>query len=223
MRELSIFADEAGQQDMSDGYYLLTLVVHDQSDPIGLHIEEYERQLRVGGLPDIPLHMVCLLHGRGDYEGLDPYTRKGLLSRFNAFVRGLPISYHTFSYSSYDVGGVRDLSARMRRDLVNFVYERFESFQSFDHVVVFYDEGQQAVTRALHEAFDFMLGDGTVEYRKLRYQDRRLSQVADYLSSIELAAMRYAAGTDSSTYRKFYGLKGDLRRNYLKQVRRKLI
>ena len=28
MRELSIFVDEAGQQDMSDGYYLLTLVAH---------------------------------------------------------------------------------------------------------------------------------------------------------------------------------------------------
>ena len=42
MRELSIFVDEAGQQDMSDGYYLLTLVLHDQSAPIGEHIEEYE-------------------------------------------------------------------------------------------------------------------------------------------------------------------------------------
>lgn len=43
----------------------------------------------------------------------------------------------------------------------------------------FVDEGQQAVTKALHEAFDFMLGDGSVEYRRLCYQDRRLSQVAD--------------------------------------------
>lgn len=223
MRELSIFADEAGQQDMSDGYYLLTLVVHDQSVAIDAHIKEYERQLRVGNLPDIPLHMVYLLHGHGDYEGLDSHTRKGLLSRFNAFVRRLPISYHTFSYSSYDVSGMRELSIRMRRDLANFVYERFESFQPFDRVVVFYDEGQQAVTRALHEAFDYMLGEGFVEYKKLRYQDRRLSQVADYLSSVELAAIRYAAGTESETYRKFFGLKGNLRRNYLKQIRRKLI
>lgn len=223
MRELSIFADEAGQQDMSDGYYLLTLVVHDQSEPIGEHIDEYERQLRAGGLPDIPLHMVCLLHGHGDYEGLDSHTRKGLLSRFNAFVRRLPIAYRTFSYSSYDVSGVKALSARMRRDLVNFIYEHFGSFQSFDRVVIYYDEGQQAVTKALHEAFDFMLGDGSVEYKRLCYQDRRLSQVADYLSSVELAAMRYAEGSESSTYRKFYGLRGDLRRNYLKQIRRKLI
>ena len=30
MRELSIFVDEAGQQDTSDAYYLLTLVAHDR-------------------------------------------------------------------------------------------------------------------------------------------------------------------------------------------------
>lgn len=167
--------------------------------------------------------MVCLLHGHGDYDGLDPHVRKALLSRFNAFVWRLPIEYHTFSYSSYDVAGVGELSARMRRDVVNFVYERLGSFQSFGRVVVYYDEGQQAVTKALHEAFDFMLGEGSLGYRRIRYQARRLSQVADYLSSVELAALRYAEGTESSTYRKFYGLRGDLRRNYLKKVCRKLI
>ena len=167
--------------------------------------------------------MVCLLHGHGDYDGLDPHVRKALLSRFNAFVRRLPIEYHTFSYSSYDVAGVGELSARMRRDVVNFVYERLGSFQSFGRVVVYYDEGQQAVTKALHEAFDFMLGEGSLGYRRIRYQARRLSQVADYLSSVELAALRYAEGTESSTYRKFYGLRGDFKRNFLKQARRKSV
>lgn len=36
-------------------------------------------------------------------------------------------------------------------------------------------------------------------------QNRRLSQVADYLSSIELAAMRYGEGVESGTYRKLPG------------------
>lgn len=222
MRELSIFCDEAGQQDMSDGYYLLTLVMHDQAEKIQEHITEYERQLRIGELPDIPFHMVCLLHGHGDYEGLQARVRKGLLLRFNAFVRGLPVTYHTFRYSSYDVRGAKGLASRMRRDIVDYVYGDLENFQSFDRVVVYYDEGQQAVTRALHEAFGYMLNDSIVEYRRLRYQDRRLVQVADYLSSVELAAMRYEEGTESSTYLKFFGYRGDLRRNYLKQIRRKL-
>ena len=35
MASLSVFCDEAGQQDMSAGYYLLTLVLHDQSTSLG--------------------------------------------------------------------------------------------------------------------------------------------------------------------------------------------
>ena len=197
--------------------------MHDQSEHIDNHTAEYERQLPVGGLRDVPFHMVDLLHGHRDYEGLDTITRKRLLSRFNAFVRRLPISYHTFSYSAYDVSGMWELSARMRRDLVDFVYRHFERFRSFDRAIVYYDDGQLAVTKALHECFDYMLGDDMVEYKRLRYQDRRLSQVADYLSSVELAAQRYAEGTESNTYHKFYGLKGDLKTNYLKQIRRKAI
>lgn len=65
MRELSVFCDEAGEQDMSDGYYLLTLIEHDQSLPIELSIAEYEARLRADGLPDVPFHMVDLLHGHG--------------------------------------------------------------------------------------------------------------------------------------------------------------
>ena len=34
MRELSIFIDESGSDGLSDRYYLLTVVMHDQSDSI---------------------------------------------------------------------------------------------------------------------------------------------------------------------------------------------
>jgi hypothetical protein len=37
-----VFCDEVGQQDMSAGYYLLTLVLHDQSTPLGPFVSDYE-------------------------------------------------------------------------------------------------------------------------------------------------------------------------------------
>ena len=48
------------------------------------------------------------------------------------------------------------------------------------------------------------------------------SNVID-LSSVELAAIRHAEGVESATYRKLYGLRGDLKKNYLKQIRRKAV
>ena len=52
MRELSIFVDELGSDGLSDRYYLLTVVMHDQSDSIADSIEAYESALRAKGLPD---------------------------------------------------------------------------------------------------------------------------------------------------------------------------
>ena len=42
MRELSIFVDESGSDGLSDRHYLLTVVMHDQSDNIANSIAAYE-------------------------------------------------------------------------------------------------------------------------------------------------------------------------------------
>ena len=62
----------------------------------------------------------------------------------------------------------------------------------------------------------------TAEYKNLRYQERRLAQVADYLCSIELAALRYADHEETSTYIKLFGGARVFKANHLKQARRKL-
>lgn len=53
--------------------------------------------------------------------------------------------------------------------------------------------------------------------------DYRLEQVADYLCTIELAAVKYAAKEDGETYNKFFGGIGSFKKNCLKQARRKSI
>lgn len=222
MAYLSVFCDEAGQQDMSEGYYILTLVLHDQANPLTPFAEDYQAHLAADALPDIPFHGKDLLHGHGDYEGMDLSLRKRLLIRFGIFMQKAPIGYRTFTYQSYDTPADA-LAARMRRDIVNFIYDNLVLFQSHERVVVYYDEGQESVTRALHEAFDYMLGPAATDYRFVRYRDRRLSQAADYFCSIELAHMKYASGMQTSTYVKFYGRAGAFKRNFLKQARRKSI
>ena len=222
VKVLSIFSDEAGQQDMSESYYLLTVVTHEQDDSIDAIVADYERRLADHGLPNIPFHMKDLLHGHFDYSGYKQEVRKGQLVHFNALVRQLPISYRTFSYSSYDTTA-SNLTARMRRDLVNFAYDHLEWFQSFDSVPVYYDHGQSAVTNALRQAFDLIVGSQAVNYRHISYKDYRLAQVADYLCSVEHIATLYAARGQSNTHDKFFGMPGSFRRNYLKPARRKLM
>ena len=51
----------------------------------------------------------------------------------------------------------------------------------------------------------------------------RLAQVADYLCTIELASVKYAAKENGGTYGKFFGGVGTFKKNWLKQARRKLM
>ena len=82
--------------------------------------------------------------------------------------------------------------------------------------------GQSAVERAIHKAFDETLSVNTAEYKRLRYQERRLSQVADFICSLELAALRYADHEETKTYLRLFGGARSFKANQLKQVRRKL-
>ncbi len=54
LSELSIFVEESGEWGK---YYLITLVLHVQSDSVAEHIDKYERHLADSGLPDIPFHV----------------------------------------------------------------------------------------------------------------------------------------------------------------------
>lgn len=86
-RVLSCFHDGTSEQDMRAGYYMVVMVVHDQEDRIEDLIGQYHDRLRESDLKDIPFHMVDLLHGHGDYEGVDAADRKRMLVAFSTFVR----------------------------------------------------------------------------------------------------------------------------------------
>ena len=123
MRELSIFVDESGSDGLSDRYYLLTVVIHGQSDSIAESIKAYEDALHAKGLPDIPFHASPLMNGKDLYSGLDLRTRKTLLGSFRVFFRHMPVRYHTFAYATKQFASLDRLARAMRRDIVNFLFD----------------------------------------------------------------------------------------------------
>lgn len=222
-KELSIFVDESGDRGGIARYYLLTLVFHDQADDILSEVRDYERRLAENGLPDIAFHSEPLLNGHKGYEGLDIEQRKKMLVMFSALVRRLPVHYAVFSYRRSEFEDLEKLTARMKRDISNLLFDHLGFFQSFDDVKVYYDDGQDIVKRALDQSIGFVLSKGVVERRKTSMVDYRLEQVADYLCTIELAAIKYAAKEAGETYSKFFGGSVNFKKNWLKQTRRMAI
>lgn len=76
MRELSIFIDESGRDNLSDYYYILTIVLHDQSNNLDYSIKLYENSLEQRLLPNIPFHASPLMNKKDNYKCLDMSTRK---------------------------------------------------------------------------------------------------------------------------------------------------
>ena len=69
-RDLGIFVDESSDRGGKARYYLLTLVIHDQSEGIADKIARYEQSLLDSDLPNIPFHSEPLLNGHGPHEGI---------------------------------------------------------------------------------------------------------------------------------------------------------
>lgn len=149
--------------------------------------------------------------------------RKGLLVAFSLLVRRLPIRYRSFVYRSNEFGDEQKLQALIRRDLVAMLVDHLDYFQSFDHVKIYYDQGQAAVSHALRSAFEYALSKEATVRREADFRTFRLSQVADYLCAIELAAAKYERHAATSTDEKFFGGSVAFKKNWLKQARRKLL
>lgn len=223
MKEISCFVDESGSDNLRDRYYLVALVLHDQSDLLANEIGRYEQSLRDKGLSDIPLHAGPLMTGHEDYEGMGIADRKRLLSSFRVFFRNIPVRYTCVGLRLSEYSDTAQVEAAMRRAISDFLFDHLAYFQGFDDVKIYYDNGQATVAHALHRAMDFALAKDAVVYRAATPERYRLSQAADYVCTMELAALRYRDKRATPTDDKFFGTWSQFKKGILKEMRAKRI
>ncbi len=221
MLEMSIFADESGEAGAESKYYLLTLVFHEENASISNQIDRYRQSLSQRSLPDIPLHTSPLMNGNDSYRQMDIGERKQLLSSFFTMLQHLPIRYRTFSYSKTELGSTTALTNRMKRDIVNMMFENLEYLQRFEKVKIYYDEGQSVVTNALHDAAEYALATDAVIYRDGSPKSCILAQAADLICTLELTAIKYANSEQTRTDERFFGGASAFKKNWLKKIRKK--
>lgn len=77
--------------------------------------------------------------------------------------------------------------------------------------------------RAPRLAIEYALSRDTVVYRSAQPCEYRLSQVADYICTMELTAIKFAEHATTATDEKFFGKWSDFKRGILKETRKKLV
>lgn len=227
MRELSVFVDESGDPGTESEYYLVALVFHDQRDGAEKFERGYLNSLRAQGLDDILLHLSPLLNGHDDYEGMDIQRRKRHLAAFRIFTQYLPFRYSVFAYKKSeldeDPSSSRSVVQRIRRDLAIYLLDHLDHLRQFDRVKIYCDNGRELVTKALHDAFEYVPSKKTIIYRNASPGRYRLSQVADCVCTLELDAIKYENKKENWTDELFFGNRRHFEKNYLRKLKGKLL
>lgn len=202
----------------------MSLVFHDQTDSLASAQIALERELKTKSLPVIPFHASPLMYGKDDYKYMDMETRKKLLASFEAFCRRAPFSCKVFAYERCEVLRPDDFIVRFKRDLVVFLTENLGYFQAFSKVKIYYDNGQQMVTEALHGALDFILSKEAILYKSADPKEYLLSQIADCICTLELTNIKFQNGELTETDAKVFGTNyRSFKINHLKHFRRKML
>ena len=100
MKELSIFVDESG--DFGDyaehsSYYIISLVLHDQTIDIRNDVDWLETRLAELGYPNHCMHSGPVIRNEQEYRKDTIENRRKLLKAFMAFFRKLDIACKTIA------------------------------------------------------------------------------------------------------------------------------
>lgn len=216
---VSCFVDETGdfgQYDPHCPYYMVCVVIHDQSISIEKQISGLEEYLANLGYPHHALHAGPLLRKESDYSEMQMEDRKKMFNLLFNFARKVPIKYFCARVKKSECKDSDELDAKLTKAIKNELLKNEGYWSSFDKIILYYDNGQKALKRVLNITFNSLFSD--VEVRKVTPSDYRLFQVADLLCTLELTYSKVEMGTFSRTEKEFFHGTHDFKKDYWRKI-----
>lgn len=222
MKNLSIFVDESGDfgtYSAHSPFYIITMVLHDQSKDISAEIQKLNSELVLLGFKNHVVHTEPLIRREEDYRFLSPNERRSIFTKLYYFTTKCDIQYKSFIFQKKNYENTFKLEGQMAREISLFIKENLTYFQSFDQVILYYDNGQHQLNRILNTVLATELVDYDV--RKVLPSDYRLFQAADLICTLELLRQKIESRNLSRSEMLIFHSKKDLKKDYLKGIRKK--
>lgn len=216
---LSCFIDEAG--DFGDynhhsPYYIVAVVLHEQSISIQNQIDGLERYLTDLGYHNHALHTGPLIRRETDYQNLCMEDRKKLFNLLFRFARKLPIRFFTAKVKKSECKDTDELKSRLTKAIAAEIQKHEIYYLSFDNIIIYYDNGQKLLKRILITIFSSFFPN--IEVRKVSPLDYRLFQVADLICTLEHIDLKIKMGLFSNTEKEFFSKPHDFKRDYWRKL-----
>lgn len=195
------------------------MVLHDQGVDISSHISTFERKISALGYKQHAIHTGPLIRRESNYLNDDWELRKYLFKALFYFTHKLDISYISTIVNKYECGDEISLSAKLSASIVTELKRHDDFFKKYDRIIVYYDNGQSALTRILSTVFT--LNFFNIEIRKVCPSDYKLFQVADLICTTELLSVKAEKNMFSKSEMGFFGSAKIFKKDYLRAIRKK--
>ena len=222
MRELSIFIDESGdfgEITERPAYYLVTLLFHDQKYEINSNVKKLEDSTKNSGFDFEYIHTGPVIRREDVFVGLSIDERRKLLFKMLNFIASSPITYEIAVVNRKEAPDKISLSGRLGREISNVIEKHEDFFNSFDKIIVYYDNGQIELGAILNTVFSIHFSN--VEFRKAEPQKYRLLQAADFICSMELLKIKKKENRLSNSERQIFYKSQELKKSFFKTIDKK--
>ncbi len=191
MRRLNIFVDETGEFGFEKGaseLYGISFTLHEQKDVITHELNELNNRLNKIGYTDM-IHMADLVMKRGDYKRFPLNTRKSIFNAIYQFSKKIPVKYYTIIINKKYANKKNILKQQVINEINKMIKTHEEYFNKFNKIIMYYDNGQEALGTILEITFSRLNG---YEHRiDFDHKEKRLFQVSDMLTYIDKYDYKY--------------------------------
>ena len=222
MKELSVFIDESGdfgEITERPAYYLVTLLFHDQKNDITSNVKRLEDSTKNSGFDFEYIHTGPVIRREEVFSGLSIDERRKLLFKMLNFIISSPITYEVAVVNRKEAPDKISLSGRLGREISNVIEKHKAFFDSFDKIIVYYDNGQIELGAILNTVFSIHFSN--VEFRKAEPQKYRLLQAADFICSMELLKIKKNENRLSKSEKQFFYKPQELKKTFFKAIDKK--
>jgi hypothetical protein len=245
-KKLSVFIDESGDfgSKSDTDFYLVGILFHAQEDSIDAPLQQLNQKIKDMDFQEsLRVHTGPIIRREKFYRNIELSRRRLLFRAMYDFLQEVKVKYDIISagagqspslpLSEYTMtplcgygiilidrreersGNV--LSARLTVELFKLFHRQEARLKNYSQIVAYYDNGQVELKKIIHEVCSLL--PNHVEFKE-NLNNKRLHQLIDMITSMELIAAKGAAQSMSNSEKMFFGEETQFRQ-YLSEIRKK--
>ena len=220
MKRLNIFVDETGEFGFGKGsseLYGVSFTFHEQNNNITTELNKLNNILEKIGYTNM-IHMADLIMKRGDYSKFSIKKRKTISNSIYQLSRKIQVKYKTIIINKKYTDNGRILKQKLSLEINRLVKEHEKYFNKFDSIILYYDNGQEALGTILDAIFSRY--EGFVHKSEFNHKEKRLFQVSDMLTYIDKYDYKYKNKMSIANGEKYFFSTNEIRK-ILKELNKK--